>query len=178
MKNALLFCCIVTLLTSACAPSLSPFTQRLQKENRWSTTELKQIQFYLSKDIVLYRQASSGDSKIEDGKIRMVDGRRIREVIIPKGTPGVLIDLPKQNRFAVSFEKADDRFLLFGPNPKRGNRYVLLAKEWKRNRGKVLYGGETYYTNGENSLATLMVDLKKSRKVSVKSRTAKGRTLD
>lgn len=178
MKNSFLLLCLVALVTTSCSPRLSPFTKRLQQENKWSSSELKQIQFYLSQDIVLYKQASSGDSKIEDGKIRMVDGKRVKEIVIPKGTPGVLIDLPKQNRFAVSFENGDERFLIFGPNPKRGNRFVLLAKEWNRNRGKVVYGGENYYTRGENALATLMVDLKKSRKVSVKSRTAKGRKID
>ena len=171
--SALLF------LASACSPRLSPFTQRLYDDNNWTENELKSIQFYVSQDIVLHREIASGESRIESGEIKMVDGRKVEEVVVRKGTPGVLIFLPKENRFAVSFENnGDDRYLMFGPNPKAGNRYVLLASDWKRRRGKVSYDGKSFYTPSESAYAALMVDLKKIRKVSVKSRTAKGRKID
>ncbi|MFT5383814.1 MAG: hypothetical protein ACI81W_001214, partial [Saprospiraceae bacterium] len=41
---------ILTLLISSCSPKLTPFTEDLQQENGWSESELKQIQFYVSKD--------------------------------------------------------------------------------------------------------------------------------
>ena len=109
----------------------------------------------------------------------MVDGKKVEEVVVRKGTPGVLIFMPKEKRFAVSFENNnDERYLMFGPNPKAGNRYVLLASDWKRRRGEVRYDGKSYYTPSESAYAALMVDLKKIRKVQVKSRTAKGRKID
>ena len=67
---------------------------------------------------------------------------------------------------------------MFGPNPKAGNRYVLWASEWKRRRGKVTYEGRKYSVDGRSAIASLMVDMKKIRKVAVKSRTAGGRRID
>ena len=180
MKNAKIFLFLGGLLfiMSSCSPKLTPFTQKLYDQNKWSESELKSIQFYLSEDIVLRREASSGSSTIEGGEIKMVDGKKLEEVVVKEGTPGVLVFLPKQNRFAVSFESEnDERYLMFGPNPKAGNRYVLLASDWKRNRGKVSYDGKPFFTPSQSAYAALLVDLKKVRKVSVKSHTAKGRKI-
>jgi len=159
--------------------NLADINQRLVDRNKWEEADLKKIQFYLSKDIVLYRDYTNASSKIESGEIKMINGRKIEEVKIPKGTPGIALFQPSDNRLAVSFEsKGTDKFLIFGPNPKRGNKYVLLASEWKNRRGKVKYDDQTYYTNVESSYATLMVDLKESKKVKVKSRAAKGRKIN
>ncbi len=166
---------ICTLFLSACSPKLTPFTERLYDENSWSEDELKQIQFYLSDDIILRREVEKGASKIEHGEIKMVDGKKVEEIVIRKGTPGVFIFSPKEDRFAVSFEGSDDRYLMFGPNPKASDRFVLLASNWNRSKGQVTYDGKRYYTPSRSAYATLLVDLKRVRKISVKSRTAKGR---
>ncbi len=177
--NSIFFLLSLLLLgMSACSPQLTPFTQRLYEENRWSDEELKQIQFYLSDDIVLRKEVSGGSSEIVSGEIKMVDGKKVEEIVIRKGTPGVFVFSPKTNRFAVSFESEEDKsFLMFGPNPKNGNRYALLASNLQRRRGQVSYEGRKFYTPSESAYASLMVDLKRVRKVSVKSRTAKGRTV-
>ncbi|MEM6317914.1 MAG: hypothetical protein AAF960_09595 [Bacteroidota bacterium] len=163
---------------TSCSPKLSPFSQRLIDQNGWSEDELQQIQFYLSDDIVLKRDFTRGSSEIVSGEIKMVNGREVEQVRIAKGTPGILLFQPKSNRMAVSFESGSDkRYLMFGPNPKRGKNYVLLASDWKNRRGKVRYDGKTYYTDPDSALATLMVDLKRSGRTSVKSRSAKGRKI-
>ncbi|MEM0994546.1 MAG: hypothetical protein AAGI49_16040, partial [Bacteroidota bacterium] len=69
-------------------------------------------------------------------------------------------------------------YLMFGPNPKASNRYLLLASEWKKRGGMVTYGGKRYRVDSDDAYATLMVDLRKVRKVSVKSRTAGGRKVN
>ncbi len=177
--SSALFLAICTLfILSSCSPRLTPFTEKLYNENGWTERDLEKIQFYLSDDIVLYRDVREGSSRIEDGKIRQVDGRKVEEIVIEKGTPGVLVYNPQNDRFGVSFENgSDERYLMFGPNPKSGNRYVLLAKEWKRNRGKLTYEGRTYYTNSESAYASLLVNLRKIKKTKVKRRTAEGRKL-
>ncbi|MEM6723765.1 MAG: hypothetical protein AAF598_06980, partial [Bacteroidota bacterium] len=151
---------LVVLGMSSCSKDLSPFTKTLYQQNRWSENELSQIQFYLSDDIVIRRQIRDASSEIISGEIKMVDGREIEEVIIPKGTPGVLVDVKDNKRdFAISFERG--RFLMFGPNPKMDGKYVLMASDWRDRRGKVNYDGKTFYTEPGNGFATLMVDLKK-----------------
>ena len=88
---------------TACGPQLSPFTQNLYEANQWEKADLQQIQFYLSEDVVLRRVANDTDSKIEDGKIRMKRGQNVEEIVIRRGTPGVLSYLPREDRFAISF---------------------------------------------------------------------------
>ncbi|MBK7409367.1 MAG: Uma2 family endonuclease [Saprospirales bacterium] len=179
MKTIYFLLPLSMLLFNSCSPTLSHFTQDLYEENNWSIDELRQIQFYLSNDIVLRREVTSGEGQILDGKIRIRDGRKVEEIVIQHGTPGVFLYSPKENRFAVSFEKNDDNhFLMFGPNPKAGDRYVLLASEWDRRQGKVTYDHSTWWVDGDAAFAGLMVDLKRSRQVSVKSRAVQGRTVN
>jgi hypothetical protein len=160
----------------ACSPTLSPLTQNLYEESRWTDSELKRIQFYLSDNIVLRRELSGGSSEIISGKIKIVDGRQVEEIFIRKGTPGVFLFSPKDNRLAVSFEEGgNDRFLVFGPNPKAGSRFVLLASEWDRRQGTVTYEGRKFSVDASSAYAALMIDLKKVRKVTVQTRTAGGR---
>lgn len=164
---------------ASCSPKLTPFTQDLYDQNRWSEQELKKIQFYLSEDIILRRQYKEGESTIAGGKIRMVDGREVEEIIFRKGTPGVLLFTPRTNRFAISFESnGEDRYLMFGPNPKAGDRYVLLAKDWDRRTGRVSYDDKVYTTTSSSAFSHLLVDLRRINKLEVERRTAGGRTID
>ncbi|MCB0546983.1 MAG: hypothetical protein KDD19_05300 [Phaeodactylibacter sp.] len=170
---------LLMLAFSSCGPTLSPFTEQLYRQNRWSENELKRIQFYLSEDIVMRRELTGSKSEIVSGEIKMIDGRQVEEVVIRKGTPGVLLFLPEDNRFAISFEDGGkERFLVFGPNPKVEGRYVLLASEWKRRAGMVTYEGKKWNVDNRSAYASLLVDLKKVNKISVESRTARGRRVD
>ncbi len=178
MKQYLFGLLCTTFLLGACNPNLTPFTQRLYEENDWSEAELKRIQFYLSEDVVLRRISESSRSRIENGEIKVVSGGDQERIVIRKGTPGVLAFSPKENRLAISFEDSDESFLMFGPNPKASNRYLVLASEWKKRGGMVTYGGRRYRIDSDDAYATLMVDLKKVRKVNTKSRTAGGRRID
>lgn len=180
MKKIQTFAIGVALLTlGACSPQLTPFTKRLYDENRFTEVDLKKIQFYLSDDIVLRREFSSADSRIEGGTIKMVGGRQVEEIVIPRGTPGVFLFSPKQDRFAVSFEAGgDERYLMFGPNPKAGGRFVLLASDWERREGTVTYEGKKFTVDAASAWASLMVDLKRMSTTNLKSRTAKGRTVN
>jgi hypothetical protein len=177
MKALPFFALIAIVSLTACSPRLTPFSEDLIREYGWTEQELQKIQFYLSEDIVLRRQYSEGSSRIEDGDIRVVNGEKIEQVVIPRGTPGALLFQPRTNRFAISFENSDDRFLMFGPNPRMSGRFVLLASEWDRQQGQVTYDGSAYWIDANDAMASLMVDLKRVRKVQVQSRTAKGRSV-
>lgn len=178
MKNVILLLAVFTLF-QACGPTLSPFTERLYEQNKWSENQLKQIQFYLSEDIQLTRAIGAQASEIISGEIKVINGRKVEQVVIPKGTPGVFLFSPKTNRFAVSFEEgSDQRYLMFGPNDRLGGRFVLLAKDWDRRVGKVTYDGKLYRLSSNGAYASLLVDLKKMNKVAVASRRAGGRKVN
>ena len=178
LKNSFVLLMMVVAMSS-CTKNLRPFTQNLYDDYRWTENDLKKIQFYLSDDIVMTRESNAGKSEIEGGEIKVVEGRTIEQVVIPKGTPGIFLFSPKSDRFAISFDdRSDELYLMFGPNPKAGDRYVLLASEWKRRGGKVTYGGKKWRVNYNGAWAGLLVDLKKIKKVQIKKSRAKGRTVN
>lgn len=167
---------VLVLLLSSCGPTLSPFTQQLYEENNWTKSELQRIQFYLSNDIVLYRELEGGKSEIVQGEIKIVNGRKREQITFQRGTPGVFMFSPKTNRFAVSFEDGgDERFLVFGPNPNAGNRYVLLASDWNRRQGVVTYAGQKWAVDSDAAYTALMVDLDRLQRTDVNTRVASGR---
>ena len=166
----------LALAMGSCGPNLRFFTEDLRVENNWTEQELQQVQFYLSEDIILRRQLSGTQSTIEGGSIKIVNGNKVEEIVIRQGTPGVLVKRPKEDRFAIAFEGGNTpRFLMFGPNPNAERRYVLLASEWEQRQGKVTYGSSMYLVGAEDSMASLMVDLKRRAQVAVQSETANGR---
>ncbi|MEN0002927.1 MAG: hypothetical protein AAF798_02240 [Bacteroidota bacterium] len=177
VKN-IFFLLFALFFLASCSPKLSPFTQELYNGSEWKEEDLKKIQFYLSDDIVLRRQISDGSSEIISGEIKIVNGKEVEEVVIEEGTPGILLFMPKKNRFAISFEDSDARYLVFGPNPRASNRYVLMASEWNRKSGIVTYEEKKYRVDSQSAFSTLMVDLEKIRKVDVNSRRAEGRRVD
>lgn len=174
-----LFIALIGLTIASCAPSLKYYTKDIHDDNRWNDSELKKIQFYLSNDIFLWRDVSRGESAINNGKIKMVDGREVEEVVIRKGTKGVYLFSPNKNHYAISFDANDDsKYLVFGPSTKVNDRYVLLAKEWERNYGKVSYGDKTYRTTNQSAFAYLMVDVEKRSRTKVSSTKASGRAVE
>ena len=180
-KNKIMRLLILIILATglfSCSSNLRPFTQDIYNDFNWSEDEIEQIQFYVSEDIRLWRDSGLEEDVIKDGKVRVVDGREIEEVIIKKGTPGVVVFSPKENRFAVSFNEEDEAYLMFGPNEKANGRYVLLAKEWKNRRGKVTYNGRIYNTDLNSAYSTLLFDIKAARKRNYNSTVVSGRRVD
>ena len=170
---------LVVLFLASCAPSLKYYTKEIHDDSRWSDSELGKIQFYLSNDIFLWRDVNRGESVITNGKIKMVDGREVEEIVIKKGTPGAFLFLPQKNHYAVSFDNNDDsKYLIFGPSEKVNGRYVLLAKDWDRRFGKVTYGDKVYKTTNESAFAYLMVDVDKTRRTKVRTTKAPGRKVE
>lgn len=169
----------LALIEFSCSRVLSPLTQDLIDENKWTEKELTKIQFYLSDQIVLRRKATSGATEIQGGKIKTINGEKIEEIVFEQGTPGVLEFLPKENRFAISFEQGDKpKYLMFGPNPKMGDKYVLLGKEWERNGGQVTYNNEIYYTPSQSAFTCLLIDLKRAKNIERKTIIVKGRKVE
>lgn len=167
-----------TILLSSCTKRLTPFSDRLQNEFDLSEEDLKRVQFYLSDDIVLRRNVGIEEAGISNGKIKVIDGREVEEIVFDEGTPGILLFSPKTNRLAISFEEGSDKFLIFGPSPKVQGRYVLLAKDWNRRGGKVSYNGKVYTTGAESALASLLVDLDAKRRTKYETTVVSGRKVN
>ena len=178
MTSKLFFLLIAISFLSSCSSPYTYFTKNLYEGESWSEDDIENIQFYLSKDVVLTRSLGKNETQISEGKIQVVNGRRVERVIIRKNTPGVLIHMPNENRFAISFEESDDdAFLMFGPNEKQNSRYVLLAQEWKRTVGQVHYKGNLYSVDAESAYSSLMVDMRKVGESDYQVHRPSGRTV-
>lgn len=179
MNKVLLAVSVLTIVgtLSSCSPQLSPYTTRLHTEMNLDEYTLKQVQFYVSKDVTLHRDVGDSDTEINNGRIKMVNGRMVEEVLIPAGTPGVLMQMPNSDKLAVSFEVTSDDVLIFGAAVEQAGAFSLMAKDWQHRIGKVEYGGKIYRTTPESAGAILMVDVRKLNKTEVRSRTASGRTV-
>ncbi|MFN4081914.1 MAG: hypothetical protein ACK4NS_13530 [Saprospiraceae bacterium] len=172
---------ISAFLGVSCSPRLSVMTDRLYRDQRFSDNDLRKIQFYLSEDIVLYRDAlAESEGEIRDGEIRLRRSSKAERIVIRSGTPGVFLFRPKDDHLAISFEEGGDkknpRFLVFGPNAKNGGQYMLLAKKWERSGATVTYGGQQYSLSSQ-VVPRLMVSLRQTNKSAIKTRTARGRRI-
>ena len=177
-SKLMIFGLFVLFSMSACSSKMTVFSKTLYEENNWSDSDLSNIQFYLSEDIILRRSLSKGETQIASGKIRMVNGQRVEEIIFERGTPGVFIKRKKENHFAVAFEDGDDiKHLTFGPNNSHAGNYSLLAMTWKGRKGTIKYDDKKWQTYNNGNIAKLLVDLKKINKVTVKKRKVGGRKL-
>lgn len=174
----ILLAAVIGLTVTACTPILRPLVHKDRVENDWSSNELKKVQFYLSHDVTINRKLKKESTEITSGKIKVVNGEKVEEVIIPEGTPGILTYSPTDDRIGISFEEGEGRYLMFGPNMEKGGKYYLMASQWKNGIGKVTYEGREWYTNPESGEAFLLVNLNKLNELVVSQRKAKGRTLE
>lgn len=173
---------IIGFLGISCSPRLSPFTSSLIRDFQYDDEALSQIQFYLSDDIVLHRQLRQGESTIDQGRISVRDGRRVEEIVFREGTPGVYVFSPGEDKLAISFERGEYRYLIFGPSSRRSRRgdegiYGLLAKEWEEDHGIITYDGKEYYTPTRSAYVTLLVDIDARVRINRRVKKVDGRTV-
>lgn len=172
------FSIVLSFGISSCkpVPQKSVFTQKLYKDSGLSKDDLQRVQFFIDRDIVIYRVLNSSDSRVEGGKITIRGGENVEEIVIKRGTKGALVYMPKDDRLGISFDAtSDEKYLMFGPNPKNYNRYSLLATEWQNGIGTVTYGDAKWKTISGNAYAALLVDLSNYRKTEVNTQVPKGR---
>ncbi len=182
MKSIFYLLLLVSLAATSCTSALQPFTATDKNKLGLKEEQLRKVQFYLSGDITLQREVTEGSAtEIEEGKITIVDGKEVEQIVIKRGTPGVLEYFPGDTRMGISFEVGEGRYLMFGINPDKDGKYYLLASKWKRDRygktGTVNYAKKEYRTSPQSAYAYLMVDMKKLRKFDLDRRQVEGRKI-
>ena len=178
MKVKLLLSVAAVISMASCSLPYTYFTKSLYEQEHWSQEDIMRIQFYVSDDILLTRSLGAGETVISEGKIRIKNGERFEQVLIKSGTPGVLVLMPRDDRFAISFEEKDNEaYLMFGPNPKYDDRFALLAQEWENDYGLVHYRDKVYTVDAGSAFSSLMVDLRKEGETKYDTHNAPGRTI-
>ena len=168
----------LVLMTLGSCRNLVPYTDAIKTKYNLSDDQLKHLQFYVSAPIVLQRKITAENStQVVAGKIKIVNGEKVEEVVVPVGTKGVLVK-NDNGKFEISFEKDDSYYLRFGTNPNRYESFVLLASDWHGKVGTVNYAGNKYYTSPESADAVLLIDLHKISNYQKDARVAKGRKVN
>jgi hypothetical protein len=165
----------LALMTLGSCKNLVPYTDALKTKYNLSDEQLKHLQFYVSDPIILQRKITDqNNTLVFGGKMKIVNGEKVEEVVVPTGTRGVLVK-DDNGKFEISFEKDDTYYLRFGTNPNRYESYVLLASDWHGKVGNVTYAGNKYYTSPGSADAVLLIDMHKVSSYQKDSRVAKGR---
>ncbi len=103
-----------------------PFSKNMKYRLDQDRADLRKIQFYLDKTIILRNTASAGGSAIKSGTVMYDNSQQVTEFTIPAYTPGVCervkgdslyisFDAP-QNSFVFAAVYENEHFMLQGTN--------------------------------------------------------------
>jgi len=186
MKHATLLLALLgcaELLISGCAHSV-PFVHQMRADYELGPDQLKQIQYYVSGQITLRRELTDQETSVTSGhELKVINDKRIEEVVVLPGTPGIAVD-SNSDFIRISFEEGGH--LNFGSNPdhrdRNGGKYFLGAKWQPRHgglaRGELKYQDKTYEVIIHGGEVYLLVDMKKVSSFKKESRVVGGRKLD
>ncbi len=172
MKNLILI--FTALIALSSCKNMVPYTDALRQKYNWTEGDLKRIQFYTSDAFILQRKVIDGETRIQEGKIKTINGEKVEEIIIRSGTPGVLVQ-EASGKLSISFEKNDSYFINFGKNVNMNNRFSIAFSSLQNKVGTIIYNGTTYYTAPESVAAILMLDMRRIDNSELNQRVAKGR---
>ncbi len=170
---------LLLLGSAGCATQRVPFLHRYRAPKGLDRAELKKLQFYVSNDLVLRREVDTSDDLVtQDHVFRSIDGRRVEEVHLPKGTPGLVVRA-EASRLFVSFEKKGE--LVFEVLPGIVGKSTAYHFPF-RNRKKVLYRGKIYRVIqgglDDRLPSSLLVDARWESRFEDRRRVIAGRSLD
>ena len=176
---------IIAIAFSSCSTNRMLLTVDTRQQIEKAGVDLSQVQFYNSEEIILARQLSKEEVKVAEGKVRIENGKRIEEIIIPANTPGIC-ELKDEKTLKVSFDAGEGRTIPFlverrGDMVVSGSYFKIGAKQWVsttrgRKVGKLDYEGKVYnLVRGSDS--RLMIDKAVLNKVKRDTHVAKGRKL-
>jgi len=149
--------------------------QELREKIEENGINIKNVQFYNSKEIVLNYEIPSENIKVKDGKLAVNRKDFAQKVIIKAFTKGRCIDYDDET-LTISFEKGPSKALIFGRDfaGLNSDAYILYAYDWEGGNGKVKYDYAVYSLEAEGANAQLYVQKTDILKVSHNKRYAPG----
>jgi len=179
LNKSLLILALGAITFFSSCKSTVPFTNAVRTKYSLDEAKLKKMQFYISSDIILQRgeQATNSQELDEDGKLVISSSASLDNISVDGKTPGVCVKVLPGNKLAISFFASDDQYLVFGDPNNRG-RYSLMGAEWKNGKGKISFGGKTYYIMPGGAGAYLKFEMKRVKDYKSTSSKAKGRTVN
>ncbi|MBU2020401.1 MAG: hypothetical protein KJ941_12205 [Bacteroidetes bacterium] len=163
------------ILLSSCAVKI-PLTKAIKEEYNLTAQNMKQVQFYVSSQIVIQRSSEKGTSGTNsDGTlVSSKNNEQDRIIILPK-TKCVFEKFGNENQVMIRFETGDGKFIAFATRPNMDNGKFYLLADWQPNKGgRLIYGNEEYFATSISGDSFLMVKVKKSQSTKRKDRVVKG----
>lgn len=176
MKKTIFILSLMAISFTGFSQKLVPFTTTIQEKFGLTKEDLKQVQFYVSEDIVLTKELLGKSNEVVSGKIKTFASKKIDEVFVKAKTPCLVVDTNSKGNLKVSFSLSDEKTLTFGNTP-NSTRFVLLAEKWEGHTGILNYGGEKYQVSGFGYDSSLCVKMKDIRKVCKHKHRERGRKL-
>ncbi|MFT7158412.1 MAG: hypothetical protein ACI8Q1_003444 [Parvicella sp.] len=177
MKNVVtlaLFALIFTSVFNSCKIEI-PYTKDVETKYELDDEKLKGLEFHIMGSIVLSKRVSKDDTQLADGDIVVSASQNTDQVIFKAATTGLFVKQMPGNKIAVSFEKDDNHFLVFGSTSEKGIYKLQVDSANSKGGGKIKYNGEDYDVTRTSLDAYITVKMKKSSKNSTNQRVAGGR---
>ena len=143
------------------------FTAEMKIKLESNNVDLSSIQYYNSSKIVLKRNLLDSESNVEDGKIRMENGRRTQIIKLNKNTPGILYE-NNGDTLGLIFEEGENRTIPF--------TYSSSKDDFRFKETTLIYEGKiyrVYYPSGYAKVKVKKTDLSKEIKESRKMKGLK-----
>ena len=182
-----IFLIVASLLLISCAkkPVLEPtvvekiehsdFMSKMISEYSLSQENLKNLQFYVSHDIVLHKQSRVDSASVSKGTLLLDSSSESNEIIIKAGTPCLFVE-GDEKLITIGF---DNDVVLNFANPcsegcVKNAKYYLAADSWIDQIGTLQVKGMTYTALGVSGKSYLCIDKKSLENNRRNSITLKG----
>ncbi len=165
---------LLTLTTWSCKPK-EVFLEKARLALVDNKVPLRSMQIYNDKDIIMRTAEGTSEISQSGGKLVMVDGERVMEIVIRAGTPGVITGM-QNGKFLVRFEVGDGKILQFFKNSK--GAFQIEADKWIGQQGQVQYANITFLLEPQSKDVILLYRQKKRYTSAASLRTVKGQRVN
>jgi len=117
------------------------FSKLLKARIEHDNIDIKKIQFYVDRKLILRRLMGTEKGTVKSGIILFDNGQYINEVVIPAYTPGVCEKVDGDN-LMISFD-VPGKDIAFGALYDNNN-FILVGTNWHMGMVDVLYDNSTY----------------------------------
>lgn len=133
----------------------SPFSTKLIKMFSLSSSEICDLQFYVSHDIELQKNIPAQTSSISNGTLVVNKQDKIKKILIKKDTPCIAI---KAEGDVIVVKFNDTLELTFMHSSNKKDLFFLSANKWEKGVGSLMVGDELYEAVGTSGQAYLKIN--------------------
>ena len=170
----IIFSLVALAILSSCAVKM-PYTKALKEEYSLTDQSMKDVQFFVSSEIILERSSSKGSSgTTQDGTIVSTSSKEQDRIIILPRTKCVLEETADNGSVLIRFETGAGKYITFATRPNMDAGKYYFQADWQQ-KGQINYGDKEQYTaKASSGNAYLLVKVKKSQRTKRKDRVVKG----